>query len=235
MTWLNRATRPLAAVTIANSRAVARRVEERDGIRPRVIYGGVDLDRFSQRPQDKSATLDVVTVLRLERYKGIFDLIDAMAQLVAKRPETRLGICGTGAEERVVASAIHDRGFGDRVVLFGAEEDVPRRLREANLFVLPSHEEGLPNAVLEAMACGLPVVGTRVGGTPELVEDGVTGTLVPPRDSAALADAMLRYLNDSSLMDAHGRAARARVSARFDVVATVRAYEALYVELVGTS
>jgi glycosyltransferase involved in cell wall biosynthesis len=106
-------------------------------------------------------------------------------------------------------------------------------LREGRVFVLSSHEEGLPNAVIEAMACALPVVATNVGGSPELVVDNQTGMLVPPRDPPAMAAAILHYLDAPEMIEAHGVAGRLRAQTCFDIRATARAYEQLYFELVS--
>ena len=103
----------------------------------------------------------------------------------------------------------------------------------ARMFVLPSRSEGIPLTALEAMACGLPVVATRVGGLPEVVDDGVTGLLVAPADPAALAQAMVAIWTDPERRDRMGRAGRLRAEERFDVRRMVAEYEALYRETIG--
>ena len=110
---------------------------------------------------------------------------------------------------------------------------MPDILAAADLSVLPSLSEGLPNAVLESMAAGVPVVATSVGGTPELVEDGVTGLLVPPRDAEALAVAIARLIGNPALARRFGEAGRRRVHDRFSMAAMVRATERLYLGLLG--
>ncbi len=111
---------------------------------------------------------------------------------------------------------------------------MPALLARARLFVLPSRSEGIPLTALEAMACGLPVVATRVGGLPEVVDDGVTGLLVPPADPAALAEAMVAIWNDPDRGDRMGHAGRLRAEERFDVRRMVAQYEALYLEGLGS-
>ena len=113
----------------------------------------------------------------------------------------------------------------------GQRADVARLLGALDIFVLPSLREALPIAVMEAMAMGLPVVATRVGGIPEVVEDGMTGCLVPPGDEAALAAALGRLVADPALAARLGAAGRARVQAQFTVEQMVRRVEHLYDEL----
>jgi glycosyltransferase involved in cell wall biosynthesis len=232
---MNRATQRLCSMNVANSQAVAVRMRSRDRIsanRLRVIYGGVDLGRFVPPSQGLPRAFDVVTTTRLENYKGVFDLIDAMELVLKRRPGTRLSIVGDGSQRVALQQAAAARGLSELVTFWGEQADVPSRLKEARVFVLSSHEEGLPNAAIEAMACALPVVATNVGGTPEVVADGETGRLVSPRDPQSLASAILYYLDHPQFMQAHGAAGRVRATARFDVEVTARAYEQLYVELV---
>ena len=122
-------------------------------------------------------------------------------------------------------------GVGDRVTFTGVRADVPDVLAAATMSVLPSHSEGLSNAILESMAAGLPVIAADVGGNAEAVEDGVTGLLVPPRDPAALAAAMERMLETPALTARLGRAARHRVIERFGLERLVRETDALYTTL----
>lgn len=233
--WLDRATGMLCDLTVANSRAVAEHVRRRDGIPPeriRVIYLGVDIARYGPAP-DPRATYDLVTVARLERYKGVLDLPDAMARIVARRPGTTLAVVGEGSQRGALERALRDSGSKGAIRLLGQRRDVPELLRQARAFVLPSHEEGMSVAILEAMASGLPVVATDVGGNAEAVLAGRTGRLVPPREPAALADAALSYLEDPTMAAAHGSEARRIATERFDLRRTVREYEAVYDELAG--
>jgi glycosyltransferase involved in cell wall biosynthesis len=233
MTRLNRATHRLCTVAVANSQAVATAMLERDRIPPhklRVIYGGVDTARFKPAATAQGS-VDFVSVARLERYKGVFDLVDAIAQLRAERPLATLALVGDGTQRELLESALIAKGLNAAVSLRGWQSEVTTELWRAHVFVNASHEEGWPNAILEAMACGLPVVATDVGGTAELVRDGETGLLVEPRQPAALARALQRYLDEPALVETHGRAARQRVLEHFPIEATVAAYERLYAEL----
>jgi glycosyltransferase involved in cell wall biosynthesis len=124
-------------------------------------------------------------------------------------------------------------GLEGRVLFTGFRLDVPDLLSEVTVSVLPSLSEGLSNTILESMAAAVPVVATRIGGTPEAVEDGVSGLLVPPRDSAALARAIRRILEDRELAARLGQAARRRVVDRFSMERMVGETERLYVSLLA--
>ena len=119
----------------------------------------------------------------------------------------------------------------DRVIFAGQRHDVPAILKEANLSVLPSLSEGLSNSLLEAMAAGLPIVATDVGGNPGVVRDGETGILIPPRDPAALCRAMIQVLESPDLAKRFGKAGRERVIANFSLESMVRRTQDLYQEL----
>jgi glycosyltransferase involved in cell wall biosynthesis len=113
----------------------------------------------------------------------------------------------------------------------GKRNDVPQIMQALDVFVLPSQAEGISNTILEAMACGLPVVATDVGGNSELVVDGETGTLVPPGDPSSMADAMARYAQDQALRKAHGQAAQARIAEHFSMQRMLSAYDTVYQQL----
>lgn len=231
---VNRASRSLVSVMVANSRAVAAKVVREDGFAPRVvelIRGGVDTERF--RPATSHTMFDFVSVIRLATVKGIWELVDAMALVHATHPAATLLVCGDGPERAAFADALEARGLAGVVTLMGQVDDVAAQLQRAHVFVLASREEGLPNAVMEAMSCGRPVIATEVGGSAELVIRDRTGLLVPPRDAAGLADAMRHYLEHRMLGDAHGRAARARAIAELDIRRVARDYEQLYRRLVS--
>src|SRR5262249_7551385 len=122
-------------------------------------------------------------------------------------------------------------GVSDRVIFTGFRRDVPAVLASLNVSVMPSLNEALSNVLLESMAAGAPTVATRVGGTPEALVDGATGLLVPPADASALADAIVRLLEQPSMAAALGLAARAQIVDRFSVGHMVHATEDVYLEL----
>ena len=121
--------------------------------------------------------------------------------------------------------------MGDRIIFAGERTDIPRVLQEVNISALPSLSEGFSNSLLEAMVARLPVVATNVGGNPEIVTDGKTGILVPARDPAALANAMIQILESPSLARQFGEAGRERVAKNFSIESTVRKTEDLYLEM----
>jgi glycosyltransferase involved in cell wall biosynthesis len=166
-----------------------------------------------------------IVVANLLPYKGHADLIDALARLATP---PAMCFAGDGPERDRLAWLLRSRGLQDTVELAGAVHAAARLLPGYQFAVLPSHTEGLPNAVLEAMAAGLPVVATAVGGVPEIVTDGVTGLLVPPHAPAALAAAIAALTADPVLRVRLGGAAR-RAAERFGGTAECAArHEAIY-------
>jgi glycosyltransferase involved in cell wall biosynthesis len=160
-------------------------------------------------------------------------LVRAFALLTRQDPEqrARLVIVGEGHERASIEAEIHKSGLQDRVWLAGEQKDVPLMMRGFDVFVLPSIAEGISNTVLEAMASGLPVVATAVGGNPELVRAGQTDELAPAGDPAALAAALQVYLNDPERIYAQGREGRMRVEAEFSLDGMVERYRTLYERL----
>jgi glycosyltransferase involved in cell wall biosynthesis len=137
-------------------------------------------------------------------------------------------IVGDGPCRPDLERLVNELGLTGHVHLLGMRQDVPVLLRAFDTFVLPSLAEGISNTVLEAMATGLPVVATRVGGNPELVEHGVTGALVPAGNPLVLAAALRYYVEDAGLREAHGEAARRRVLQHFTLERMAQGYHDLY-------
>ncbi|MGJ9418452.1 TIGR03088 family PEP-CTERM/XrtA system glycosyltransferase [Massilia sp. CMS3.1] len=175
------------------------------------------------------------TVGRLQDVKDQATLIEAFALLCAgrgaARGDLRLAIVGDGPLRERLARKAQDAGVADLVWFPGARNDIPQLMRSLDVFALSSIAEGTPVTLLEAMACGRPVVATAVGGIPEVVQDGVNGALAPARDPQALADALARYVDDPARLAAHGAAARERIERHYSVAAMVGAYTALYGQL----
>jgi glycosyltransferase involved in cell wall biosynthesis len=199
-----------------------------------VIYNGVDLpDSPASREQARAdlglplEDLVVGTVSRLDPVKGVDVLIHTLTQL----SDTILVVIGDGPERAVLETLADDLGVADRIHWAGHRRDVPNLLPAFDLFVQPSLHEGLPNAVLEAMAVGLPVIATAVGGTPEIVVDGVTGLLVPPHDPDVLAKTIVHLLHDLDLRRKMGRAGRERARRGFSLERMVGQTQALYEHL----
>jgi glycosyltransferase involved in cell wall biosynthesis len=171
----------------------------------------------------------VVTVARLDPVKDLGTMIRALATLGDRK--VQLVLVGDGPTREELTALTRDLGLEERVTFLGFRRDVADILRAADVFALSSISEGMPLAALEAMAAGLPVVATAVGGTPEVVRDGVTGLLVPARDPNAFGAALARVLDDDALRASMGAASRARVEASFSLRVTTEryldAYEAL--------
>jgi len=197
-----------------------------------VIPNGIDLARFPPRaPADDPI---VAVFSRLNRLKGIEYFLDAAARLLARFPHARFWIVGdsiTPAYREELAARAEALSLRERTAFLGFRDDVPALLRQVSVSVLPSLSEGLSNVVLEAMAAGVPVVATAVGGTPELIRHGETGLLVPPRDAAALSAAIGSLLEDPARANALGAAARREAAQRFSLQAMVRETERLYERL----
>jgi sugar transferase (PEP-CTERM/EpsH1 system associated) len=204
------------------------------------ICNGVDLSRFvhpavrGEIPGFTRAT-DVVfgTVGRLQDVKEQWLLLEALAllpSLSASAEKARVVIVGDGPMRPRLEKEIAARDLGGKVLLTGAQNNVPNWLQSMDVFCLPSRAEGISNTILEAMASGLPVIATRVGGNPELVVDHVTGLLIPHSDARALAGAMAALLDDEALRRRHAYAAHARALKEFSIDAMVSRYTQLYLE-----
>jgi glycosyltransferase involved in cell wall biosynthesis len=249
LTWLQLAMQGWACRfadhVLVNAEAIQSVLEGQgyDPSRISVIRNGVDVSRFqgcvptdAVRPRlGMSPTALVVAMFaRLNRFKGTEYFLQAAALLANRFPEVTFLVVGDSIspayrselEERVTAL-----GLGERVVFAGFRNDVPEILSEVCISVLPSLSEGLSNVILEAMAAGVAVVATSVGGTPEIIEDGVSGLLVPPHDASALAQAIGSLLANPARRRSIGQAGQRRVHEQFSLTASVRSTERLYEEL----
>ena len=205
------------------------------------IRNGVDLSRFGHLERYPARlrlglpgdSVVIGTVGRLDPVKDQAALVRAFATVAASHPDALLVIAGDGPCRAALGRLVEELGIAARVRLLGDRTDVPAVLAAMDVFVLPSIAEGISNTILEAMASGLPVVATRVGGSPELIEDGVSGTLVPAQDPAALASALGVYLDEPGMRAVHGKAARERAAARFGLDSMCGAYADLYRELLA--
>lgn len=238
---IRRACRPVIQRYVPMSQDLAKWLQECIGVEPgriRQLYNGVDTRRFSPvavvdgRP---TGTVTVGTVGRLDPVKNQARLLRAVAALRTQEPWLaqclRVLIVGDGSLRASLEALSSQLGIEGIVEFAGARIDTPDLLRRMDVFVLPSINEGISNTVLEAMATGLPVVAARVGGNPELVQEGVTGCLYDPAPDGALERALLPYLRDESLRRLHGLAGRERVLREFGIDAMVQRYLDLYDEL----
>lgn len=209
--------------------------------RIRVIHNAVDPSRFAapdpryrtklQRYFRQPRSAIVGAAGRLSPEKG-FDVLLAAAEIVLRRdPSAGFILFGEGPGRAELAQRISAAGVAGSFVLTGFRGDLDRFLPHFDLLALPSHTEGLPNVVLEACAAGVPVVATAVGGTPEIIEDGFSGFLVPPNDPATLADRITDALASDEMLQDMGDRGRERVRERFGFVAQARHYRELFEEL----
>ena len=231
----------VAAVLSDKIIAVSGRVSEelaQSGIDPSKIVtipNGIELGPYSVRSRTRRSGFLVGTLARLSREKGLDVLLHAAKLVLASEPSARFMIGGTGPLEEELRRKIRELKLEPYVRMAGFIEDVPSFLSELDVFVLPSDSEGIGLAIMEAMATGLPVVATAVGGVPEVVSDGQTGILVPPRQPKLLAQAIVRLLVDPDLARAMGAAGRNRVEALFDAKVMAERTVAVYRSLVRSS
>lgn len=207
-----------------------------------VIPSGIDLDRFQQAGVGGRVVPDwfgcpptatiVGSIGWLTPIKGHRFLIDALAHLKEEHPHLHLVIIGSGEQHHALLNQAKESGVSDRVHLVGHREDVEVGLAGLDCFVLPSLNEGMGRALIESMSAGLPVIASRVGGIPALIEDGKNGLLVPPGQSSALADALGRIFRDAAWARELGAHARTSIGEGYGIQAMIQAIEALYREAV---
>lgn len=236
---LRRAVSPFVHRFIALSGDLERYLVSDVGISPeRVtrIINGVDTSKF--HPGEGSGVSGVVTIGTVTRMKEVKDpltLARAFVELVRRGlgPRVRLVMVGDGPLLNRVEDVLRGGGALPRALLLGHRDDIPALMQSFDVFSLSSQVEGISNTILEAMASGLPVVATRVGGNDELVDEGVTGTLVPPRNPEALAEALARYVGSGKLRSEQGRAGRLRARERFSLDTMVKRYVDVYDTVLG--
>jgi len=207
----------------------------------RLILNGVDTERFRPMEGDREkARQDILgftgrplvgTVGRLVLYKGVATLLDAFVTVLQRAPDARLVIVGDGGDRASFEGQAASLGIAARVSFLGNRSDVSAIYPLFDVYVQPSYTEGISLTMLEACACELPVVATSVGGNPDIVVDGQTGRLVPPRDPRALAAGILEQWDNVGAARAMACAARQRMLERFSLDRMVRDYVSLYNEV----
>lgn len=241
---VNRVTARYADALIAVSEGVERYLVDRQRVEPakvRYIPNGVDLEQF-EPPAGSSdyirellglppESLIVGTVAALKQQKGLQYLLDAASQLRQAQPTAHFVLIGSGPLEGELRAWIHQHGLEGTVTLLGQREDIPTLLGGMDIFAFPSLWEGMPRALLEALAMGRPSVATDIGGSRELVIDGETGLLVPPSDAGALRDALREMLASPERRARFGQAARQRIERKFSAQSVADAHDQLYQEL----
>ncbi len=192
------------------------------------IWNGINLDRFAYRWPTIEPT--AISIARLSADKDFPTLLKAVPLVLPHVPDFRLRIVGDGPERATLERLIDELSLREHVELLGERHDVPDLLAKSGFFVSSSRSEGLSLTLLEAMAVGLPVVTTSVGGNPEIVVEGHTGRLVPDHNPAALADAIVEMCKEREAWVAMGLLGRKRVEQHFEVRQMVALYEAMYEE-----
>lgn len=246
--WLylacDKLTAPLVDCTLCVAESHRQELINRYGLRPdRVVTipNGVDIKRFQPIPRNRRlreelAISDDVPVIgivgRLTDQKGHVYLLRALPLLLAKFPSLRCLVVGDGELREELQQLAADLGLTDHCLFLGVRQDIPEVLAAMDLLVLPSLSEGMPYAALEGMAMGKPVVATAVNGVPELIQDGVTGLLVPRKDPVALAKAIDTVLANPHIAASLGLAARRQVEQTYSIEAWIAQMESLYESLV---
>jgi glycosyltransferase involved in cell wall biosynthesis len=196
------------------------------------IPNGVDTSEFIPRELPLSSGERVlIYVGRLDPLKGLDDLLKAFKKVSERYPETRLVLVGDGPERTNLIQLALELGISNAVSFEGIQEEVKTYLRRGEIFTFPSLTEGLSNVLLEAMACGLPVVATRIGGNTELIEDGLNGVLVNPRDPDELAEAIITLLANPEKSKQMGRGGRKIVEEKYSLDRIADEYLMLYQNL----
>ena len=245
--WLYRLTDPLCDLTTHVCEAGAQRYIRERMVPPhkmRVVYNGVDTERFLpdgqvrlriRREAEIGKQFVWLAVGRLEAPKDYPTLIRAFARVSAAREDTLLWIVGDGPLRGQLEALSREMGLQLGVRFWGLRGDVSNLMNAADAFVMSSSWEGLPNALIEAQACGLPAVVTDVGGNAEVVIHEETGFIVPPQNPDALAEAMLRLMHlPEQTRNQMGMLARQRVEQQFSLDSVVTLWENLYYELLQT-
>lgn len=221
---------PLAHHIVCNSHAIQRVLTDSCGVpaaRLTTILNGVDTDYFRPPESPAAGPPRVLSVARMVPEKDHDTLLAAFHLTVKAHPEAELWLVGDGPRLAATRESAQRLSISDKVKFIPPREDLRPLLHQASLLVLSSKTEALPNVVLEAMAAGLPVVATRVGGVPELVELNRTGWLVNPGDAPALAEALSRAASDPDARQAMGQAGRERAVKHFSLDTMARQYESL--------
>lgn len=243
--WLRRAYSPFVHRYVALSRDLGDYLERKVGIAPRrirQIYNGVDTAAFHPAAGIREAMAGcpfgapeqfiIGSVGRMQAVKDPLNLARAFALALqiapALRSRLRLAMVGDGPLRADVQAELREQGLTELAWLPGDRSDVAQLMRGFDCFVLPSLAEGVSNTILEAMASGLPVLATRVGGNAELVDEGQTGLLLPPAEPRALAEALVRLATDAALACRMGQGGRQRAERRFSMQAMLEGYQAVY-------
>lgn len=228
-------------VIVTGGELTRRAMVERDGLKPNRVTAfpiGIDLDEFRPAPPSRDLRMElglppehrlVGLISYLRAYKGHEYFIAAASQILARAKDVTFVIVGEGPEEPAIRARIAELGLTRQVKMLGFREDLLNVFRSLDIFVIPSVEgDTIPQVLMQALAVGLPVVSTTVGSIPDVVQDGQTGFVVPPRNSAALADRIQVLLDDPDLRRSLGVRGRALVESRYSLVRMLDRLEDVY-------
>ncbi len=192
------------------------------------IRNGVDTSVFSTPEQPLASSRSILFIGRLDHMKGVDVLLKAIAELNSRGLKTTCTVVGDGPLMEHLQETAQALGVAGQTVFAGACADPVDYLKKASFFVLPSRSEGVPNVILEAMACGLPIIATSVGGIPDIIQDGCNGLLIAPDDVPALSLALTKLLTDHDLVCRLGKQARMDAEEYFSIDKVADAYLSLY-------
>jgi colanic acid/amylovoran biosynthesis glycosyltransferase len=183
-----------------------------------IVHCGIDLSLF-ERVQHQGKGNRLLSVARLSASKGFPILLESLAMIKSFIPDIHLTLVGDGEDRQILEDLSQQLGVSEQVSFVGykSQAEVREFLHQTDLFILPSFAEGVPVSLMEAMATGVPVISSRIAGISELVEDGVSGYLVPPGDPTLLAEKVIALVNSAELRSAFGQAGRAKVEQDFNL------------------
>jgi glycosyltransferase involved in cell wall biosynthesis len=237
---LQRASDRIADAIVVNCEFLRNHLTKDEGISPdliRVCYNGLDLEKFHPLPgarveRLRRGSLIIGTICVLRPEKNLATLLKAFAQARVRLPGLQLAVVGSGSELSSLQTLAGSLGIAGDCVFESSTGQVAEWLRSFDIFVLPSLSEALSNSLMEAMACGCAVVASNVGGNPELVSDGETGLLFQAGDSAGLAAALTRFLDDVELRGRLSEAAQQKIKESFSITASAARMGEIYEELI---
>ena len=233
---LSRVIRPWVSGFLTNTEAGREAIVQLDGLsaeRVHVIENGVDLERFAVPSQREPGFVTIGCVANLRTIKNIDGLMRVAKTILEKRPDVRFEVAGEGDQRPALESLHRELNLGDQFVLRGAISDIPGFLAKLDLAVLPSHSEGMSNAVLEAMAAGLPVLATDVGANAKLLQASGAGRVVPAGDMVQFEAALLELIDDPDTRAVMGQAAREHVEQLYSRNTMRQRFEQFYRTQVG--
>lgn len=243
---LDRLTCRWVTLYVSNTQTAAHRLQEREKIpssKIRVIENGVNVSTFNRAQKGlvraelgiESSRPILTCVANFKRVKGHINLIDTVAVVHSQNPNVCLWLVGDGPLRPEIERKVRQLELESVIKVLGQRSDISEILADTDVFIMASLWEGMPNAILEAMAAKLPIVATRVGGIPEVVVDGETGFLVPPENPAAFAEKVTCLIEDRKLRQKMGEASYRRIQSAFTVDMKVREFQDLYKRLSSNS